>query len=64
VELHRTGQRHDGLHHQRHAQIVLDIGWNERNTPYDFWYPDASFCPKVRNGEGWSSASRRRRPTT
>lgn len=34
------------------AQIVLDMGWNERNTPYDFWYPDVSFCPKVRQGEG------------
>lgn len=34
------------------AQILEEIGWNERNSPCDFWYPDAAFCPKVKNGEG------------
>lgn len=34
------------------AQILEEIGWNERNSPCDFWYPDTAFCPKVKNGEG------------
>ena len=33
--------------------IVLDeIGWNERNTPFEHWYPDDRFCPKVKGAEG------------
>lgn len=34
------------------AQVLEEIGWNERNSPCDFWYPDSQFCPKVKNGEG------------
>lgn len=34
------------------VQILEELGWNERNTPCDFWYPDAAFCPKAKNGEG------------
>ncbi len=34
------------------AVILEEIGWNERNSPCDFWYPDAQYCPKAKNGEG------------
>lgn len=27
------------------------IGWNERNSPYEMWFPDDRFCPKVKQGE-------------
>lgn len=33
------------------AVIIEEIGWNERNSPCDFWYPDAAFCPKAKQGE-------------
>lgn len=29
-----------------------DFGWNMRNTPFDFWFPDERFCPKVKGSEG------------
>lgn len=33
--------------------IVRDeFGWNERNTPYERWYPDIDFCPIARQGAG------------
>lgn len=25
--------------------------WNLRGSPYEFWYPDAKFCPIVKQGE-------------
>lgn len=34
------------------AVTLEEIGWNERNSPCDFWYPDERFCPKVKQGEG------------
>lgn len=34
------------------AVTLEEIGWNERNSPCDFWYPDVNFCPKVKQGEG------------
>jgi hypothetical protein len=34
------------------ASTLAEFGWNERNSPYDFWYPDERFCPKVKQGEG------------
>lgn len=33
------------------AVTLMEFGWNERNTPFDFWYPDERFCPKVKQGE-------------
>ena len=33
------------------AVTLAEIGWNNRNSPYDFWYPDANFCPKAKQGE-------------
>lgn len=29
-----------------------EFGWNVRNSPFDFWYPDAAFCPKAKQAEG------------
>lgn len=34
------------------VQVLEEIGWNERNSPCDFWYPDVQFCPKARQGIG------------
>lgn len=33
------------------AQTFTELGWNERNSPYDFWYPDARFSPLAKQGE-------------
>lgn len=33
------------------AVTVDIIGWNERNTPYETWWPDPEFAPKVKQGE-------------
>lgn len=33
------------------AVSLGEYGWNERNSPYEFWYPDERFCPKVKQGE-------------
>lgn len=34
------------------AVVLEEIGWNERNSPCDFWYPDTPYCPKVKQTEG------------
>lgn len=34
------------------AVILEEIAWNIRNSPCDFWYPDANFCPIAKQGEG------------
>lgn len=34
------------------AQTLEELGWNVRNTPCDFWYPDLDFCPKAKQTEG------------
>lgn len=31
--------------------ILWEIGWNIRNSPFDFWFPDERFCPKAKQGE-------------
>ena len=33
------------------ALIVHELGWNIRNSPCEFWYPDERFCPIVRGTE-------------
>lgn len=33
------------------AVTLEEMGWNIRNSPCDFWYPDERFCPKARQGE-------------
>jgi len=34
------------------SQILDEFGWNERNTPYEHWYPDDTFAPSSTNGQG------------
>lgn len=34
------------------AVTIEEYGWNERNSPFEHWYPAAEFCPKVKQGEG------------
>lgn len=34
------------------AVTVAEIGWNIRQSPFDFWFPDERFCPIVKQGEG------------
>lgn len=33
------------------AITLCDFAWNIRNSPYDFWFPDAQYAPKAKNGE-------------
>lgn len=34
------------------ATVTLaDMGWIIQNSPFDFWWPDERFCPKVKQGE-------------
>lgn len=33
------------------AITLEELGWNERNTPYEHWYPDDRFCPKAKQTE-------------
>jgi hypothetical protein len=34
------------------AVTLAEIGWNERLSPFDFWFPDDRFAPKAKQGEG------------
>ena len=34
------------------AATLMEIGWINRNSPYEFWFPDERFAPKVKQGEG------------
>lgn len=34
------------------AVTLAEIGWNERNSPYEMWFPDDRFAPKAKQGEG------------
>lgn len=34
------------------AATLLEGAWNERNTPYEMWWPDPEFAPKVRQASG------------
>jgi hypothetical protein len=34
------------------VEILDEFGWNERNTPYEHWYPDGPYCPSAYNGQG------------
>lgn len=33
------------------AVTLAEIAWNERASPYEFWFPDERFCPIVKQGE-------------
>lgn len=32
--------------------VVDEFAWNIRNSPYEHWYPDPSFCPECKQGAG------------
>ncbi len=32
--------------------VVMEMGWNIRNSPYEWWAPDVSLAPKCKGGEG------------
>lgn len=34
------------------AQTLDEFGWNERNSPYEHWYPDKDLCPAAIQGQG------------
>ena len=34
------------------AEIVEEMAWNERNSPFEVWYPDRDFAPKAVQGAG------------
>jgi len=31
--------------------ILSEIGWNERNSPFDIWFPDDRYAPVFRQAE-------------
>lgn len=33
------------------AVTLVEMGWNIRNTPWEFWFPDERFCPIAKQGE-------------
>lgn len=33
------------------AVILAEMGWNIRNSPYEWWAPDERFAPKAKQGE-------------
>lgn len=33
------------------TQVMAELGWNERNTPFDFWFPDEKFMPVAKQGQ-------------
>lgn len=33
------------------SEIVEEIAWNIRNSPFEIWYPDPVFAPKAVNAE-------------
>lgn len=34
------------------AVTLVELGWNNRNSPYEMWFPDPEISPKVKQGEG------------
>lgn len=34
------------------VQVLDEFGWNNRNSPYEKWYPDKNFCPGAFNAQG------------
>lgn len=33
------------------TQTLAELAWNIRHSPYEVWFPDERFCPKVKQGE-------------
>lgn len=34
------------------SRITHELSWNERYTPWEFWFPEVDFCPVARQAEG------------
>lgn len=34
------------------SEIIEELAWNIRNSPFEVWYPDPDFAPKAVQGEG------------
>ena len=34
------------------ASTMMELAWNERNSPYEWWAPDPQYAPKVKGAEG------------
>ena len=34
------------------TEILDELAWNVRNTPFEIWYPDERFCPSAKQPEG------------
>lgn len=34
------------------ASTLCEFAWINRNSPWDWWFPDERFCPKVKGAEG------------
>jgi hypothetical protein len=32
--------------------VCAEFAWNERASPFEFWFPDERFAPKAKQGEG------------
>lgn len=32
--------------------VLAEMAWNIRNSPYEWWAPDAQYAPKAKQGEG------------
>lgn len=33
------------------TEIIEELGWNERATPFEVWYPDSDFAPRAVQGQ-------------
>jgi hypothetical protein len=33
------------------VELLEELAWNERNTPFEVWYPDPAFAPSAVNDE-------------
>lgn len=33
------------------TEIIEELAWNERATPFEVWYPDSDFAPMAINGQ-------------
>lgn len=33
-------------------QVLIEVGWLNRQSPYEMWFPDVPFAPHVKQAEG------------
>ena len=46
------------------GEILAELGWNERMSPFDFWYPSDKFAPVMRQSGGTLAGMVIRQETT